>query len=192
MVGLAASHGWLAQVQARVVWLQAHHAETQQVKQSVALGMPEHLSANAPVDCALVHTLRNSVTGISDVSGSPVMASGMDSSATGVGVIGASLDADGPSYWGSKDAPGRQRSKYVWSSVSRRESWPRKLFFHFRKSNVISNCLDNSMAMTNPYVCKNFVPNDNPWTQPTHRPLTLSLVVPTPIHDLVSDCKTNL
>ena len=36
-------------------------------------------------------------TGISDVSGSPAMASGLDSSATGVGVTGASLDVDGPS-----------------------------------------------------------------------------------------------
>ena len=35
-------------------------------------------------------------TGISDVSGSPTMASGIDSSATGIGVIGASLDVDGP------------------------------------------------------------------------------------------------
>ena len=56
-------------------------------------------------------------TGISDVSGSPAMTSGIDSSATGVGVIGASLDVDGP-----RDAPGGQRSKYVRSSVSRRES----------------------------------------------------------------------
>ena len=37
-------------------------------------------------------------TGISDVSGSLAVASGIDSSATGVGVIGASLDVDGPSY----------------------------------------------------------------------------------------------
>ena len=60
-------------------------------------------------------------TGISAVSGSPAMASGIDSSATGVGVIGASLDVDGLSHWGSRDAPGGQRSKYVCSSVSRRE-----------------------------------------------------------------------
>ena len=33
---------------------------------------PKHLNANALVDCALVHTLRNfGNTGISDVSGSP-------------------------------------------------------------------------------------------------------------------------
>ena len=37
-------------------------------------------------------------TVISDVSGSLVMASGMDSSATSVGVIGASLEVDGFFY----------------------------------------------------------------------------------------------
>ena len=35
-------------------------------------------------------------TGVSDVSGSLAMASGIDSSVTGIGVIGASLDVDGP------------------------------------------------------------------------------------------------
>ena len=40
-----------------MVWLQAHLAKTQQVvKQSVALCVPKHLSANALVDSALVHT----------------------------------------------------------------------------------------------------------------------------------------
>ena len=38
-------------------------------------------------------------TGISDVSGSPAMASGIVSSAKGIGVIGASLDVNGPSCW---------------------------------------------------------------------------------------------
>ena len=37
--------------------------------------------------------------GISDVFGSRAVASGMDSSASGVGIIGASFDVDGPSYW---------------------------------------------------------------------------------------------
>ena len=40
-----------------------------------------------------MRALRNSATlGPRDVSGSPAMASGMDSSATGFGVIGASLE----------------------------------------------------------------------------------------------------
>ena len=62
-------------------------------------------------------------TGISEVSGigSSVMASSTGSSATGVGVNETSPDVEGPSYWGSRDAPGGQRSKYV-RSVSRRES----------------------------------------------------------------------
>ena len=37
-------------------------------------------------------------TGISGVSGSPAMAADIESSATGIGVIGASVDADGPSH----------------------------------------------------------------------------------------------
>ena len=37
-------------------------------------------------------------TGISDVSGSSAVTSGIDKSATGIGVIGTSLDVDGPSY----------------------------------------------------------------------------------------------
>ena len=40
----------------------AQDAETQQVKQSVEKGVPKHLSANALVGCALVHTLRDSAT----------------------------------------------------------------------------------------------------------------------------------
>ena len=50
-------------------------------------------------------------TGISDVSGSPAMASGIDSSATGVGVIGASLEVDGPLYH-----PHRNLSKQIYFS----------------------------------------------------------------------------
>ena len=37
-------------------------------------------------------------TGISDVSGSPATASSIDSSATGIGVIGTSLPVDGFPY----------------------------------------------------------------------------------------------
>ena len=37
-------------------------------------------------------------TGISDVSGSSVMTSGIDSSDTGIGVLGTSLDVEGPPY----------------------------------------------------------------------------------------------
>ena len=44
------------------------------------------------------HTEEFGNTGISDVSGSPAMASGIDSSATGIGVTGTSLDVDGPPY----------------------------------------------------------------------------------------------
>ena len=81
------------------MWLQAHFAKTPQVKQSVAQGVLKHLSANAHAGCALVHTLRNSATlGSRMCSGSPAMTSGVGSSAARIGVIGASLDVDGPSY----------------------------------------------------------------------------------------------
>ena len=72
------------------------------------------------------------------------------------------------------------------------EVMPRKLFLHFRKEKVISSCLDNSIAMTYPHVCKTFVPNDDPGTQPTHPSLDFALILSTPTHDLVPDCKADL
>ena len=81
-------------------------------------------------------------TGISDVSGigSSAVVSATGSSATSVGVIGTSLDVEGPSNWGSRDAPGGQRSKYVCSSVTK-GVMPRKLFLHLRNPNVIPQLL---------------------------------------------------
>ena len=52
-------------------------------------------------------------TGVWDVFDSSAMTSGMDSSGTGIGVTGASLDVEGPQYSGSRDTPGGLRSKYV-------------------------------------------------------------------------------
>ena len=126
--------------------------------------------------------------------GSSAMVFGTGSSATGVGVIGTSPEH----HWMLKDLhtgdhETRQADRlFICVTKGVTEVMPRKLFFHFRKSNVVSSCFDNSIALTNPYVSTTFVSNDNPWTQPTHGPPTLSLVIPTPIHHLVTDCKTNL
>ena len=76
-----------------MVWLQAHFAKTQQV-------------AKHAVACLSQRTrgLRTGAytefgnTGVSDVSGSFAMASGIDSSGTGTGVIGTSLDVEGSPY----------------------------------------------------------------------------------------------
>ena len=76
-----------------MMWVQAHFAKTQQVvKQSVAWGFQKHLSANA-----LVHAQNLATWGVSDVSGSSAMTFGIDSSGAGTGVIGTSLDVEGPS-----------------------------------------------------------------------------------------------
>ena len=73
--------------------------------------------------CAYVEEFGN--IGILDMSGigSSAIASGTDSSATDSGVIGTSVGVEGPSYWGSRDALGGQRPKYVCSFAPRRESW---------------------------------------------------------------------
>ena len=98
-------------------------------------------------------------TGISDVSGSTVMTSGVDSSATGDGPIGTSLDVDGVTRGGRTEV---KICMFICVTKGVVEIMPRKLFL--RKANVIPSCLDNSIAMTNPHVCKTFVPKDNPWT----------------------------
>ena len=122
--------------------------------------------------------------------GSSAVTSGTESPGTGGGVIGTSLEMGGPSQRGSRDAPGGQRSKYACSPVSRRESSRSYHGSCSSKANVVSSCLHNSIAMTDPHVCKTFMSNDNSRTQPTHRPLTFWLFVSTPIHDVVSNCKS--
>ena len=71
-----------------MVWLQAHFAKTQQVvKQSVAsLG----LRTGAYTEFGN--------TGISDVSGTSTMTSGIGSSGTGTVVNGTSLDVEEPHF----------------------------------------------------------------------------------------------
>ena len=81
-----------------MVWQKAHFAET---TGKAVYGVGSSKASERQRTCGLytgayIEEFGN--TGISDVSGSSAMASGIDSSVTGVGVIGPSLDVGGPSY----------------------------------------------------------------------------------------------
>ena len=101
--------------------------------------------------------------GISDVSGSPAMASGIDSSATGVGVIGTSADVDGPSYHETHQADRDQcMSAHLCHEGNRRD--------HATDVVLPLPHVERDFQQPPQQHCddRTFVPNDNPWAQPTH------------------------
>ena len=82
-----------------MVWLQEHFAKTQQVvKQSAGVGCSKISERQRSRGMRTGAYTEFGNTGISDVSGSSAMTSGIDSSGTRTGVIGTSLDVEGPPY----------------------------------------------------------------------------------------------
>ena len=86
------------------------------------------------------------------------MASGFDSCVTGIDVIGASLDVD--DLHTEDHETEIKVCLLICVTMGIVEIVTRELLFHLRESDVVSSCLDNGIAMTNPHVCTTFMPND--------------------------------
>ena len=152
-----------------MVWLRAHFAKTQQVvKQFLASDVPKHLSANALVDCALVHTQNLATLGsricLPHLRWHPELTHLWQESV----LLEHHLTWKDLHTEDHETQTEREVCLFICVTMGIVIIMPRELLFHFRESNVVSSRLDNGVAMTNPHVCTTFMPVDNSWTQPTH------------------------